>query len=282
MRKIIHGARPHQPRKLGDLDSPTADSLWDLMGRMWKQDAESRPLAGEVQESLVRINAQRMPANMPASTSATHATVPKTSPTAPHEASPVSVMPPEDSKVERVPPESTSAPDMDLKPRIELPEPASPDPHISKDSVSGAASSESNLTSSVSDIPKDPKRGTASLQSASALSVSNVSDDAKSGTSSENPVTLSASHIPEISQSEPTWALPLSEVATHFGPGSETTFTDLAPDKPVISKPELIPPHLFEVCGLKGRSIYSLGGNEAAGIGSKIHTVRSYLTRRSV
>ena len=90
----------------------------------------------------------------------------------------------------------------------------------------------------------------------------------------------------EASQTRPVLTSPRSDVP---GPGTspkstsqpsvaEATLTRSAPDERVDSNVVIFPPQLSDVCGLVGRSIDSLRGNEAAEIGSKLHSVRSCFT----
>ena len=138
---------------------------------------------------------------------------------------------------------------------------------------------EPTATTSASDILKHPKPGTLSLQSASTTSVSDIPHDLKP----ELPVILSAPDIPRNSTAEVSPSgTSISNVPMHPGAGSlgpEVTLSYMAPDETTNLKEYAIPARLSEVCGLEGRSIHSLRGNEAAEIGSKLHTVRSYLCR---
>ena len=150
--------------------------------------------------------------------------------------------------------------------------------------------SEPTATASASDILKYPEPGTLSLESASTTLVSDIPHDLKPGTlPSELPVILSAPDIPKnpiagISSPESTGTF-VSNVPTTRGPGSlgsEATLTYLAPDENTNLKGHTIPSRFSEVCGLEGRSIHSLRGNEAAEIGNKLHAVRSYLHSSSM
>jgi hypothetical protein len=172
-------------------------------------------------------------------------------------------------------------------------------PDIPKDSKFETASLELTSTSPAADIPEDHMPETAPAQPTLMSSVFDIPKDSESGiVLSKSPPPSSGLGILQdsgrvISPPDFTGTVPASDIpknlmlgisrielsafdVTPLGPGTlgtEATLTYSTPDESVDSKP-YIAPWLSEVCGLEGRSIDSLRGNEAAEIGAKLHSVR--------
>ena len=143
-----------------------------------------------------------------------------------------------------------------------------------------------NLPAPYSDnIPKDSESRAVSYES---LLASGILQDSECETSPPAaPVSdISSNLLSEIPPTERTW-FAASDVSTLLERGTswveaEATLTRSAPDERVGSNAVIFPSQLSEVCGLVGRSIDSLRGNEAAEIGSKLHSVRSCFTAGNI